>query len=83
MISSLFSPGLFYTAVASTDNDDNNDEDFEDFEDGNIIQICCAWGVDLQDGKLTYHIDASSKDTAERSQQGNRGMGFKDRISGS
>ena len=62
MIPSLFSPGLFYPAVASTDNDDNNDEDFEDFEDGNIIQICCAWGADLQDGKLTYHIDASSKD---------------------
>jgi predicted Zn-dependent protease len=63
LMSSLFSPGLFYTAVASTDNDDNNNDYLdEDFEDGNIIQICCAWGIDLQDGKLTYHIDASSKE---------------------
>lgn len=57
------SPGLFYSAVASTDNDDDNDDNFnEDFQDGNTIQICCAWGIDLQDGKLTYHIDASSRE---------------------
>ena len=63
LIPSLFTPGLFYPAVASTDDDEDNDEYFdEDFEDGNAIQICCAWGIDLQDGKLTYHIDASSKD---------------------
>ncbi|MGI8834833.1 MAG: hypothetical protein ACR2IS_19640, partial [Nitrososphaeraceae archaeon] len=63
LIPSLSFPGLFYPAVASTDNDDDNDDYFnEDFEDGNIIQICCAWGIDLQDGKLTYHIDASSKE---------------------
>lgn len=36
---------------ASTDNDK------EDFEDQNSIQICCAWGEELQDGILTYHID--------------------------
>ena len=63
MIPSLYSPGLFYPAVATTDNANDNDDNFdEDFEDGNTIQICCAWGIDLQDGKLTYHIDASSKD---------------------
>ena len=59
LIASLFAPGLFYPAVASTDGDEDNDEDFED---ENAIQICCAWGSDLRDGKLTYHIDASSKD---------------------
>jgi matrixin len=59
LIASLFTPGLFYPAVASTDGDEDNDEDFED---ENAIQICCAWGIDLQDGKLTYHIDASSKE---------------------
>ena len=63
LIPSLSSPALFYTAVASTDNDDGKDDYFdEDFEDGNTIQICCAWGSDLEDGKLTYHIDASSKE---------------------
>jgi hypothetical protein len=36
---------------ASTDNDN------EDFEDKNLIQICCAWGEELQDGILTYKID--------------------------
>jgi hypothetical protein len=36
---------------ASTDNDN------EDFEDQNLIQVCCAWGGELQDGILTYKID--------------------------
>jgi hypothetical protein len=36
---------------ASTDNDN------EDFEEQNLIQICCAWGEELQDGILTYKID--------------------------
>jgi hypothetical protein len=36
---------------ASTDNDN------EDFEDQNLIQVCCTWGEELQDGILTYKID--------------------------
>jgi Matrixin len=32
---------------------DNN----EDFEEHDLIQICCAWGEELQDGILTYKID--------------------------
>ena len=36
---------------ASTDNDN------EDFEEQNLIQVCCAWGGELQDGILTYKID--------------------------
>jgi hypothetical protein len=44
-------------ASASTDNDN------EDFEDQNLIQICCAWGEELQDGILTYKID--NEDTSK------------------
>jgi Matrixin len=41
-----------YSSVrASTDNDN------EDFEDQNLIQVCCAWGGELQDGILTYKVD--------------------------
>ena len=36
---------------ASTDNDN------EDFEDQNLVQVCCAWGEQLQDGILTYKVD--------------------------
>jgi Matrixin len=41
----------YYLTKASTDNDN------EDFEDQNLIQVCCAWGEELQDGILTYKID--------------------------
>jgi predicted Zn-dependent protease len=54
----LFFPGSFYPAAATKNDDDNNQDYFdEDFEDRNAIQLCCTWGGDLQDGKLTYHID--------------------------
>jgi predicted Zn-dependent protease len=44
---------------ATSKNDDNNIDEYiaEDFEEKNFIQICCTWGIDLQDGKLTYKID--------------------------
>jgi hypothetical protein len=35
----------------------SSDNDNEDFEEQNLIQICCAWGGELQDGILTYKID--------------------------
>jgi hypothetical protein len=41
-----------YSHISGSTNDDN-----EDFEDQNLIQICCAWGEELQDGILTYKID--------------------------
>jgi hypothetical protein len=41
-----------YPTVSASTNNDN-----EDFEDQNSIQICCAWGQELQDGILTYKID--------------------------
>jgi hypothetical protein len=41
-----------YSHISASTNNDN-----EDFEDQNLIQICCAWGEELQDGILTYKID--------------------------
>jgi hypothetical protein len=46
---------------------DDNDEDDEDFEEKDSIQICCAWGRDLEDGILTYHVD--DDDSSEEQQQ--------------
>lgn len=40
--------------------DKNNEDEFvskEDFEDQNSIQICCAWGDEIEDGTLSYIID--------------------------
>jgi hypothetical protein len=48
-LSSLYSE---YPNVRASTNNDN-----EDFEDQNLIQICCSWGEELQDGILTYRID--------------------------
>jgi hypothetical protein len=35
----------------------SSDNDNEDFEEQNLIQVCCAWGEELQNGVLTYKID--------------------------
>jgi Matrixin len=52
LVATLSPPYSDYSHIsASTNNDD------EDFEDQNLIQICCAWGEELQDGILTYKID--------------------------
>jgi predicted Zn-dependent protease len=48
------SPSFLVLAFAGSDNDDYVGEDFEE---ENSIQICCTWGSDLQDGKLSYSID--------------------------
>lgn len=60
---------LLSPAVASSgdDNAGNDDDDDEDFEDEDSIQICCAWGMALKDGVLTYYID--DDDSSEREQQ--------------
>lgn len=59
---SLWPPVLLFQAVASHNNDkDNSDENFEeDFEEEDSIQLCCTWGIDLDDGVLTYNIDDDS-----------------------
>ena len=44
--------------ITTEENDDDNTD--EDFEEQNTIQICCVWGHNMQDGILTYYIDAES-----------------------
>jgi hypothetical protein len=53
-------------AEAST-IDDNDEDENEDFEEKDSIQICCAWGRDLEDGILTYYVD--DDDSSEEQQQ--------------
>jgi hypothetical protein len=47
--------------------------DEEDFEENSLIKICCAWGKDLADGKLTYsivgNIDAEKKEAVHNAIQ--------------
>jgi matrixin len=62
---SSFSP--LSSADASSEDDNEDDDDNEDFEEEDSIQICCAWGLALEDGTLTYHID--DEDSSEREQQ--------------
>jgi hypothetical protein len=45
---------------ASTDNDS------EDFEDQNLVQVCCGWGEELQDGILTYKVDDNEVSDEEK-----------------
>jgi Matrixin len=61
----LFTP-LSHAEASSSENDDGNDDD-EDFEEEDSIQVCCAWGLALKDGVLTYYID--DDDSSEREQQ--------------
>jgi hypothetical protein len=64
MASNSLSP--FSIAEASSNSDDDREDD-EDFEEANSIQICCAWGVALEDGTLTYYID--DDELSEKQQQ--------------
>ena len=52
LVATLSLPYSDYSYISASTNNDN-----EDFEDQNLIQICCAWGKELQDGILTYKID--------------------------
>jgi predicted Zn-dependent protease len=52
LVATLSPPYSDYSHISASTNNDN-----EDFEDQNLIQICCAWGEELQDGILTYKID--------------------------
>src|SRR5215475_4572715 len=67
-IATTDSTNLFPLTAAYGDEDEDEDEDDEDFEEQNSIQICCAWGNDLSDGILTYHID-DGDDSSENQQQ--------------
>jgi len=55
----LFSVHPFILNVAQAkeqddDNNNNNDNGDHDFEEKDSIMICCSWGDNLVDGKLTY-----------------------------
>ena len=53
LAATLSLPSSSYHPVNASTKNDNN----EDFEDQNSIQICCAWGEELQDGILNYKTD--------------------------
>jgi hypothetical protein len=55
------------SAGARSEDENDGDDDNEDFEEEDSIQICCAWGMALKDGVLTYYID--DDDSSEREQQ--------------
>ena len=61
------SSSLVHPARASTDGGLFEDFEEEDFEEESSIQICCAWGRALEDGRLTYFID--DDDSSEGEQQ--------------
>jgi hypothetical protein len=65
---SASSDSFFLSSFAGARSGDENDgdDDNEDFEEEDSIQICCAWGMALKDGVLTYYID---DDSSEREQQ--------------
>jgi hypothetical protein len=53
-------------AAANSDNYYAIGTSGEDFEEENSIQICCTWGSNLQDGKLTYNIDDADSSKEEQ-----------------
>lgn len=63
--------GLLFGVIAvHEDVDDGYDQDgdeldYEDFEDQNSIQICCAWGDEIEDGTLTYIIEEADSQLRE------------------
>ena len=46
-------------------NQDGDELGYEDFEDHDSIQICCAWGDEIDDGTLTYIIDQGGSQLRE------------------
>ena len=61
-----------HTIITISNNEKDSQEsseenDNEDFEQENSIQICCAWGDTLADGRLTYYI--SDEDSSEKQQE--------------
>jgi Matrixin len=55
-----------YLAEASSGEDNEGNDDDEDFEEEDSIQICCAWGMALNDGVLTYYIDDDDSSKGEQ-----------------
>jgi hypothetical protein len=56
---------LLFSIIAVHEDDGYNQEEDEDFEDRNSIQLCCAWGDEIDDGTLTYIIDEANSQLRE------------------
>jgi predicted Zn-dependent protease len=52
------------TIIVASNDEKGDGNGNEDFEQENSIQICCAWGDALADGRLTYFI--SDEDSSEK-----------------
>ena len=69
LILSVVMSSLLVRAIAVHEDEDyiqDGDElDYEDFEDQDSIQICCAWGDEIEDGTLTYNIDEEGSQLRE------------------
>ena len=55
------------TIIVASNDEKVDGNGNEDFEQENSIQICCAWGDALADGRLTYFI--SDEDSSEKQQE--------------
>jgi predicted Zn-dependent protease len=55
------------TIIVASNDEKGDGNGNEDFEQENSIQICCAWGDALVDGKLTYYI--SDEGSSEKQQE--------------
>ena len=69
LILAVVMSSLLFRAIAVHEDEDyvqDGDKlDYEDFEDQDSIQICCAWGDEIEDGILTYIIDEESSQLRE------------------
>ncbi|HEX5892736.1 MAG TPA: matrixin family metalloprotease [Nitrososphaeraceae archaeon] len=69
LILAVVMSSLLFRAIAVHEDEDyiqaGDELDYEDFEDQDSIQICCAWGDEIEDGTLTYIIDEESSQIRE------------------
>jgi hypothetical protein len=69
LILAVVMSSLLFRAIAVHEDEDytqdGEDLNYEDFEDQDSIQICCAWGDEIEDGTLTYIIDEESSQLRE------------------
>jgi hypothetical protein len=67
--SSIADPHTIITTLNDEEDGEESGEenDNTDFEQENSIQICCAWGDTLADGRLTYYIN--DEDSSEKQQE--------------
>src|ERR671921_92641 len=57
LVFTLFSNANSVFAKDHDDDDDDEERGDDDFMEENSIQVCCSWGIELEDGILTYAIE--------------------------